>query len=79
MLLRLQRYDLEITYKRGKEMYLADALSRAYSKESEPHSTPLSEFCHSIEEIDLTEHVGISRERLQSIQEATAKDPGLKC
>jgi len=30
MLSCLQRYDLVITYKKGKEMYLADALSRAY-------------------------------------------------
>ena len=78
MLLRLQGYDLEITYKKGKEMYLADTLSRAYPKDSEPHSIPLSEFCHSIEALDLTEHLAISRERLQSIQEAIAKDPGLK-
>ena len=78
MLLHIKRYDLEITYKKGKEIYPADGLSRAYPKESEPHSTPPSEFCHSIEEIDLTEHLAISRERLQSIQEATAIDPGLK-
>ena len=78
MLLRLQRYNLDITYKKGKEMYLADALSRAYPKGSEPHSTPPSEFCHTIEETDLTEHLAISRERLQLIRESTAKDPGLK-
>lgn len=32
MFLRLQKYDLEITYKPGKEMYVADALSRAHTK-----------------------------------------------
>ena len=32
MLLRLQKYDLELQYKKGKEMYIADALSRAYPK-----------------------------------------------
>ena len=37
MLLCLKRYNLEITYKKGKEMYLADTLSRAYPKDSEPH------------------------------------------
>ena len=30
MLLRLQKFDLEVTYKRGTEMVLADTLSRAY-------------------------------------------------
>lgn len=29
MLLRLQKYDLIATYKKGSEMYLADTLSRA--------------------------------------------------
>ena len=32
MLLRLQKYDLEVVYKRGVEMYMADTLSRAYLK-----------------------------------------------
>ena len=30
MLLRLQRYSLEVTYVRGSDMYIADTLSRAY-------------------------------------------------
>lgn len=34
MLLRLQKYTLEVKYKKGKEMYVADALSRVnWSKE----------------------------------------------
>ncbi len=35
MLLRLQQYDIVIRYRPGKEMILADALSRLPSKESE--------------------------------------------
>ena len=34
MLLRLQRYDLHINYKKGLERFLADALSRAYPIDS---------------------------------------------
>lgn len=30
MMLRLQRYDLDVSYKKGAHMYLADTLSRAY-------------------------------------------------
>ena len=30
MLLRLQKFDLQVSYKKGIEMYLADTLSRAY-------------------------------------------------
>lgn len=33
MLLQIQKYDIEVRYKPGKELYLADALSRAYLKE----------------------------------------------
>ena len=31
MLLRLQRYSLEVTFVRGSEMYIADTLSQAYT------------------------------------------------
>ena len=30
MLMQLQEYDITLTYKKGTEMYLADALSRAF-------------------------------------------------
>ena len=33
MLMRLQRYDIQLKYVAGKEMYISDALSRAYLKE----------------------------------------------
>ena len=29
MMLRLIQYDIEVVYKKGKEMYIADTLSRA--------------------------------------------------
>ena len=34
MLLQLQEYDIELRYKKGSEMYLADALSRAFTLRS---------------------------------------------
>ena len=77
MLLHLQRYNLVITYKNGKEMYLADTLSRAYPKDTVPYATPQSEFCHAIKELDLTEHLATSKERSQQMHEATAQDPNL--
>lgn len=34
MILRLQKYDLKVIYKKGSEMYLADTLSRAFVQSS---------------------------------------------
>ena len=78
MLLQLQRYDVHITYKKGAEMYLADALSRAYPKNSTPLVTPPSEFCHAMAELQLAEHLPISTKRLKQIQEATSADHSLQ-
>ena len=33
MMLQLQRYDINVCYKRGKDMLIADALSRNYKEE----------------------------------------------
>ena len=55
-------------------MYLADTLSRAYPKDTVPHATPQSKFCHAIEELDLTEHLAIMKERWQQMHE----DPNLR-
>ena len=38
MLLKLQRYNLKVSYKRGNEMYIADLLSRIFNNDS-PNST----------------------------------------
>ena len=73
MLLRLQRYSLVIRYKKGKEMYLADTLSRA-------HLTDIStcEFIHELEEIDHKEFLPVSSEQWQWMQHAAADDPVLQ-
>ena len=47
MFMRLQRYDIDIQYKKGSEMYLADTLSRHFSGD-EAHLTR-SEFEEEIE------------------------------
>ena len=73
MLLRLQRYSLVIRYKKGKEMYLADTLSRA-------HLTDICtcEFIHELEEIDHKEFLPVSSEQWQQMQHAAADDPVLQ-
>ena len=50
MLLRLQRYNLDIRYKKGKEMFLEDTLSRAFLPEV--HVSVLVHELHELREID---------------------------
>ena len=59
-------------------MYIADALSRAYPKGSEPKTEPQSEFCHQIEQLSLTEHLPITGDLLQQLRDETAKDSSLQ-
>ena len=68
MLLRLQRYSLEVTYGRGSEMYIADTLSRVY--------IPGNASVHAVTfaDIDMTEGLSVSTRRLQELRDATASD-----
>ena len=70
MLLRLQRYSLEIKYKKRKEMFLADTLSRAFLPE-----VKASEFVHELEEIDHKALLTVSDARWHHIKHASADDP----
>ena len=65
MLLRLQRYNLKFVYKKGKELYLADTLSRAY-----PDETPEeADF-----EYDVMTVLSISSARMTELQQETLAD-----
>ena len=39
MFLRAQRYDINMVYKKGQHMYIADTLSRAYMKGNDQRET----------------------------------------
>ena len=41
MILKLQRYNISLIYKRGKDFLIADALSRAYQDDNESDSSNL--------------------------------------
>ena len=73
MLLRLQRYNLEIRYKKGKEMLLADTLSRAFLPDAN-----VSEFVHELEEIDHKASLPVSDARWHQIKTASTDDPVLQ-
>ena len=69
-LLHLQRYNLEIRYKKGKEMFLADTLSRALLPK-----VHVSAFVHELEKIDHKASLPVSDARWHQIENASADDP----
>ena len=72
MLLRLQGYDMTFRYLKGTEMYIADALSRAYLTDEAP-----SAFTEELTFFDATESGYLSAVRLEDIAEHSKKDPVL--
>ena len=70
MLLKLQKFHLKVTYKNGKSMYLADTLSRAYLPEI--HSCS---FAEELEEIDHTQALAMTDDRLQQFKHVSTDDP----
>lgn len=60
MFLRLQKYEIEIMYKPGKEMYVADALSRAHPKKLSKEACT-EEVFKIFEDINMVEYLPISQ------------------
>ena len=71
MIMTTQKYSLNVTYRPGKQLVLADTLSRAY----------LPEYGESIEEkfdINILQTLPISDTKLHQLKEETKKDPQLQ-
>ena len=73
LLLRLQQYDVDLRYKPGSEMYLADTLSRAFLR-----SSIRSKAEEEAETIHATDFLPISEPQLKEIQAETAQDDTLQ-
>ena len=71
--LLLQQYECEIYYKPGKEMLLADTLSRAYSEKYERLATGSEVEC-----IHATHFLPVPDQQLKELQRETACDPTLQ-
>ncbi|XP_069122198.1 uncharacterized protein [Argopecten irradians] len=73
ILLTLQKYDLNVVYKPGKEMFIADTLSRAFLPESSDDIVP-DLTINSL----LTSYLPVSPVMCRKLQEETAKDRELQ-
>ena len=88
MLLRLQKYDLNVTYKKGTKMYIADTLSIAALVQADKRSvTPVKQifqigqqtpFEQFLENINHTEFLKVTDDRLRQIQQQTVEDTALQ-
>ncbi|UYV81622.1 K02A2.6-like [Cordylochernes scorpioides] len=82
MLLRLQRYNLEVKYKPGKQMYISDCLSRKYIMKTgernelnfEVYLNDDKSIYQEIENIKLIEFVNISTATAEQIRQQNCKN-----
>ena len=68
MMLKLQWYDLTVTYRKGKDMQLADTLSRAYIPGEDPGNND------DLEYINTLKFVPITGTKHSEIQQATSTE-----
>ena len=73
MLLQLQKYSLNVGYKKGKEMYLADTLSRAYL----PEKTTVAEV-KELEYVSHTEQLALAPGDLKRLKLAASQDVAMQ-
>lgn len=88
MLLRLQKYKLNVTYQKGTEMYITDTLSRAaLTQEDQYRATPAEQifqierqtpFEQFLENINHAEFLRVTDDRLKQIQQHTVQDTALQ-
>ena len=71
MMLILKRYDLNVKYRPGVELSVADALSTSYLPETTETLNPDLE----VNEVHLATHLPISPEKYMELQQVTTADP----
>ena len=70
MLMRMLNYDIEILWKKGTEMHLADMLSRSY--------LPYTDGSDDFAQVNLVDSLSMGPDRLRQIKEETDKDESLQ-
>ena len=74
MMLRLQRFNLEVKYKPGTKMYVADHLSRASLATKKEMTDNVQVFALELETITLFDSIKVAPERLNQLQKCTSQD-----
>lgn len=77
MRMALQNYSLDIQYKKGRLMFIADALSRAYRLTTEDAQHDNSEV-RALREVQHEDGLSVSPNRLQEFKRVTADDPEMQ-
>ena len=70
MFLKIHGYDVNIAYRKGKEMYISDMLWRAYLPDTGNQS--------EIEHVNMVQYLPITSERLQQLKTETESDEALQ-
>lgn len=73
MILKLMRYDLQVTYVPGKELFLADTLSRAFQKDPVEDDPELCVVVHQV-----AKYLSVSPQKQEETRKATKEDETLK-
>ena len=75
MMLRLQRFNLDVKYKPGAQMYVAaDHLSRASLADSKEMTESFQVFALEVETLTPFDSIKVAPERLSQLQKCTAQD-----
>lgn len=64
MMLGIQRFNLEVIYKPGSQIFVADHLSRAFLKDTPPNEEEFKVFALELEAMRPFDTIKISSERL---------------
>ncbi|MES9901692.1 MAG: RNase H-like domain-containing protein, partial [Sedimenticola sp.] len=77
LLLKLQPYNVTLTFLPGKEMLIADTLSRAFLNETEPEDSDLQKEMN-VKVHTVIENLPVSEQKLSEYRESTSKDTELQ-
>lgn len=78
MLLRLQRFDFSLVYKKGTLMYVSDTLSRSCPNSIDTNPDPFLEECIEAQVCAVVDNINISTNQLSKVANLTDNDLELK-